>query len=534
MKVAMEELLGLESELNDSMKNITAKLDTIKQKTNNISKLASFQGKAASTAKQYFQTVHGQSVEDLKAVAQQLQKNFSKIISEFQHTVDQSNNAIITEDYLHDLNKEVQTIKNGVLDTHHEGEQIIRNVSDIVSLNVPTISPFTNSVHDSQKHVTEVNKKLHDFDQRALQIVQDTKHEVEKVMKKIGEHAANSVVGSSDVAKFNPDDLGNKEQNDSSHLAAVLVTMAIGSKSFVKVLKNINKANTLSTVMAQAYVYYKLKDKEARINFRKKGIHAFTKEQYRTFNNYLSSTLYKIKTKEFYRHLDQYKSKAFTKDNLPKLLENLEVYGKERGKLAMMREFEELYGLDKYREFKKLSHSKKALKMATTFGDELVGKKYITTKKAIKSLPNWKDPKVAYKNAVENFKESTKGMNSLGKSMKVVGKGLGPLGMGIIAADNYNTYKGDTQKVVVGTAVDGVYSAGATAIGAAVGSAFFPPIGTVVGAGVGMLVSAGLNMKGGNPPKSLTERTKDFVNKKVDSVSKTCKKIGSKISSWFK
>lgn len=116
--------------------------------------------------------------------------------------------------------------------------------------------------------------------------------------------------------------------------------------------------------------------------------------------------------------------------------------------------------------------------------------------------------------------------------MKAVGKGLGPLGVGIIAADNYKTYKGNTQKVVVGIAVDGTFSTGSAAVGAAVGSAFLPPIGTVVGAGVGIGANVLINRK--YDGKSLPEKSKELINKQIKSTAKACKKISSSISGWFK
>lgn len=53
-------------------------------------------------------------------------------------------------------------------------------------------------------------------------------------------------------------------------------------------------------------------------------------------------------------------------------------------------------------------------------------------------------------------------------------------------------------------------STGATAIGAAAGSLVAPPLGTVVGAGVGMLVSWGMNQDWGGG-KSVTTWAKDSL-----------------------
>lgn len=530
MKIAMEELLDLQLDLNNSVKSITAKLDTLKQKTNNISKIQSFQGETADTTKQYFQNVHGQTIIDLQETARYILKNYSEVIKTFQQMVDADSTAILTKEYLVDLNKEVKTIENGMMDTHHEGEQIITSVSDIISLQVPAISPFIDNVDNSEKHMQDVNERFHQFDQKGLQIVNDSKQDVEKVMHKIIQLAANSIASSNNFPKVNSKDIGKVLQPGDIKWATMAVGMLVGMKSFEKVLKNINKANTMMTAAAQLYTYYKLDEASRRI-LKNLGLHALTKEQYRNFNNVLSkTTLYKFKSKEFMQYLGEYKTKAFTAENFKTLKNTLDVYGKERGKLAMLREYDKLFGLEKYRENLKLSPSKKVLKMATTFGDEFLGKTYKSTKKTIKSLPSWKNPKTAYKNAAESFKESTKGMNSLGKSMKAVGKGLGPLGVGIVAADNYKTYKGNTQKVVVGTVVDTAFSSGAAAAGATVGSMLFPPIGTVVGAATGVLVSSAVNKKYGKPPKSITDQSKDLVNKGVNSV----KNVGNSVVEFFK
>ncbi|MED4943170.1 hypothetical protein P9756_14115, partial [Heyndrickxia coagulans] len=77
----------------------------------------------------------------------------------------------------------------------------------------------------------------------------------------------------------------------------------------------------------------------------------------------------------------KYKGKAFSKENFNHLLESIETFGRERGKLAMKKEFENLYGIDKFREMKKLSPIKKAVKISTTFVDEFAEKNIKQLKK---------------------------------------------------------------------------------------------------------------------------------------------------------
>ena len=307
----------------------------------------------------------------------------------------------------------------------------------------------------------------------------------------------------------------------------------MGYKAIKNISKYLNKTNKHMSTAIQFLIYAKL-DRETRKMLVRTGAHSLTKEQYRRFDNLLSTTLYRFNSKNLIEHMKKHKLKAFTKENWDELKDSISAYSKARGKLAVSRDFDKLYGLGKYREFKGLTLSKKATRLATTFGNEFAGNKYKATKKTFQSLPNWKNPMSAYKDAWNAFKESNKELNNLGKGVKVLGKGLGPISLGVITADNYSTYKGDTQKVVVGTAVDTVFSSGATAAGAAVGSAFFPPLGTVVGAGAGMVLSSATNKKFGTPPRSITERTKNIVNKGVDSVQEIGKNIGKSITGWFK
>ncbi|WP_217491585.1 hypothetical protein [Staphylococcus aureus] len=74
---------------------------------------------------------------------------------------------------------------------------------------------------------------------------------------------------------------------------------------------------------------------------------------------------------------------------------------------------------------------------------------------------------------------------------------------GINSAQNWGNF-------AVDTGVDLASGAGAAAIGAAAGSLVAPPLGTVVGAGVGMLVSWGMNQDWGGG-KSVTTWAKDSL-----------------------
>ena len=108
------------------------------------------------------------------------------------------------------------------------------------------------------------------------------------------------------------------------------------------------------------------------------------------------------------------------------------------------------------------------------------------------------------------------------------GKFLGALGNVLTVYENYQDdfYNKDTKeyeyteehtkKFVVDTAVDLGTGAGAMIAGAAIGSFFLPPAGTIVGAAAGATINFLINTKLGNSKKSSVEWTKLGVNQGVD------------------
>lgn len=115
-----------------------------------------------------------------------------------------------------------------------------------------------------------------------------------------------------------------------------------------------------------------------------------------------------------------------------------------------------------------------------------------------------------------------------------VGKGFGILGVGLTVVDNVidNFYdpetgewvggKGKTKEFSVDLSVDvavgiGSAMAGAVTTAALMGTAFVPPIGTVVGAAAGAALYGAVSWKFiGDPAQSLVDFTKDGANAAVD------------------
>ncbi|WP_289128421.1 hypothetical protein, partial [uncultured Clostridium sp.] len=165
-------------------------------------------------------------------------------------------------------------------------------------------------------------------------------------------------------------------------------------------------------------------------------------------------------------------------------------------------------------------------------------------KNAIKMGSSSFKDEVSIGNIIDDFNiKSWKGANNTTK----VTKGLGIVGTVLTVGgnlDNFVTSDGKVQidvdttaDFVVDTGVDIVAGAGAAAIGSTVGSFFLPPLGTVVGLGVGVVAGTVINTEFGDPPKSLVDIVKDGANAGVDTVIDSGKNlisgIGNKLSSVF-
>ncbi|UZH07800.1 LXG domain-containing protein [Heyndrickxia coagulans] len=255
MKVEFEELLHLQKEIDRSTKEMAARLEVVRQKTNAISRLQSFKGKAADSAKHYFHTTHGEMIETLVTAARQVQHRYNQIISEFEGTVDDSPGAVLHADYMHDLNQKTRILKNQMMDIYHEGLQVLHSISDIVSIPAPDLGHFIESAEASQKFANEVNEKLHAFDRKALQIVEESRRDVDRVMKKVMEAGERSLVGGGQADCLNDNDSSLHEQQVFVDKLAIFILMSNGFKAMQRTYKYINKSNTLLIAAIQFYIY---------------------------------------------------------------------------------------------------------------------------------------------------------------------------------------------------------------------------------------------------------------------------------------
>ncbi len=142
---------------------------------------------------------------------------------------------------------------------------------------------------------------------------------------------------------------------------------------------------------------------------------------------------------------------------------------------------------------------------------------------------SWKDTGISGIKFWDDFKPSQwKGVTTATK----VSKGLGIAGtvitMGTNAKENF--YNPETGKLefsviklkdfAVDVGVDIGSGAGAMAAGAAIGSLIVPPVGTVIGAGLGVAFNFFINSDIGEPPRSIVDHTKSFFKDPIKTLDK--------------
>ncbi|GKU77588.1 hypothetical protein [Paenibacillus sp. L3-i20] len=126
-----------------------------------------------------------------------------------------------------------------------------------------------------------------------------------------------------------------------------------------------------------------------------------------------------------------------------------------------------------------------------------------------------------------------KGWKDATKLTKVT-KGLGIAGTAITAGMNIFDPKLNAVQKVTHTAVDVISGTAAMATGAAIGSLIVPPLGTIVGAGVGLAVNFAMNYKiplFGN--KSIVDLTKEGVDYVADAIVDKAKDVYDAVSDGF-
>src|SRR5699024_2854437 len=125
--------------------------------------MASFSGEAASSAKNYFGEFHGTLLESLYILFFDLKENLNNHIEKIQSNVDTSEQAIIQTDYLDSIRQTIDLEYQKLSGLGRNVQNAIQDISDIVSINSPTLYDITKSKRESVKIIDSLENELGSF-----------------------------------------------------------------------------------------------------------------------------------------------------------------------------------------------------------------------------------------------------------------------------------------------------------------------------------------------------------------------------------
>lgn len=493
-----QEVQALKKQFIEDSKVLEQRLNSLQKKFNSFATLNSFSGKAATNTKNYLDEIHGSLMASFAASSTNLRESFKKTTSEYKSKVDSSDSSIMVEDYLRDIVKKIANIKNDFNNTHSEGKKIIEEVQDITNASYPSATEITQSINKAREQIVKSLEKLAEFEGAPDTGLLESQTMIEALEK-----------GIQSASKSDMSSASTSQMKTSSWFGTLIGGIVSINNAYKSVASNKKYLDFIASGAVRGYIKYGRKlgvtfDVAKTSSGKHKGVYKFAIDD----ADELAQVAAMLKLSKDKKMIDRLVDVGFKFDVSKKRLKYLK---REIYKLPDFKAFQD------YKILEKNLGSVKALGKTglNNFKSELV--------KSTSKLKAWD-----WKNQLKDFKGEFSKAGKLGKTMK----GLGMVSSVISIGDNIAESQKDgfqlhdIADVATDSAVDVGFNAGAAAAGATVGSAFLPPLGTVIGMGVGIGISAAAdNIKWGQPPKSVIEHTKSAVKKGTKWVGNKLKKI---------
>lgn len=197
-KVDLSEVIALSDKVKTASNEVEAGIEKVLDHISSLRDMASFSGEAASSAKNYFGEFHGTLLESLYILFFDLKENLNNHIEKFQSNVDTSEQAIIQTDYLDSIRQTIDLEYQKLSGLGRNVQNAIQDISDIVSINSPTLYDITKSKRESVKIIDSLENELGSFTNSSKAKLNETKeliHDIEVAMR--------SVKSSKGEARFN-------------------------------------------------------------------------------------------------------------------------------------------------------------------------------------------------------------------------------------------------------------------------------------------------------------------------------------------
>ncbi|PAF16574.1 T7SS effector LXG polymorphic toxin [Terribacillus saccharophilus] len=488
-KVDMSEVSRFSEDLANISSNIKEVLEKLNSDIDKITKMDSFSGKAADNAKSYYTNVHGMTIKLFQDLWSELEVNLTTHIETFATVVDTDKAAIIENDYLTEINKEVGSQHAKLETEEYSIHKTIAGILDICSVSKPQLKEATTQKEKSEEVSNTTNENLNSYQSSNY----DDIGGLDKVIDQIGNAMTEA---------------GKKSGSERFDTGA--------DSSFANVMAALNKATTNITYMKDAVSGYTTNKpvmqaaKDLGLTVSSSVDKTTGKPIYRIYAS--EDALKKLGVEPDYHARQQLKHK---KSGIPKKHWTYDTKVKYKQKATLMyydkkagKHVWSTTGKPVVEKYPMLNGWKKKAS---------IGEKYDSFKQEwSKGFKGGIKDTFNVKSLVSDLDDTAKGIS------KTAGKAIAPLGVGLGYYSNYNDAKKEGLKgadahirAVEDTTIDTTVSTAVQAGFTAAGTAFIPipGVGTAIGVAAGVAANVMLNLKFGKSEKSIMDRAKGGFQK---------------------
>ncbi|MTD40435.1 hypothetical protein GIX45_17785 [Erwinia sp. CPCC 100877] len=482
--VKMNEVTDFINNYKSESKLLIEKLLSSRSSTNSIVSMNSFEGKGASSVKNYLTNVHVKSSRGYQDILSQIENSLDHTKNDFLSSVDNDGSCIIKSDYVEEIVDKISNEKNNISSSIKTINSELNSINDISNVSKISLTDLNNDYSEFKKIVTTMLEKFNSFQSTQNNSLANLEESL-SLIKNI----------QSEMAKISSTSAGisNYDKNSFDNLIRRYNELNGIIKKPKKILKEGLKLTKVGYLYGAGHIKI-VKDAKGRIKYilvNKKNTSKIGKMFIQKLMK--DSGLKKFNSRSTHRVLTNIKG---TKTS--KLFSKLSYTGGDPQFLNRVKGFKN---------------------KASSIGS-VIKNKVKDNFPSIKKAKDWGT----------SFKEASK----WGKTAKIGGGVLSVASTGLMAYDNYNnardsglSKKEATVASTVNTGIDLAVVGVTTKVGMAIGTAIpIPGVGTAVGAVAGFAIGMGLSYAGSTVTKPAVDFVKNKVNSAVKGASNALKSFG--------
>lgn len=185
LKADISEAVDLSDKVSISQDKIVTELNKVNSGVDDIINMDDFSGEAADSAKGYFENVHKTVVLSLQQLMMEIDDNLKSHINTFHSDVDESEKARVDKQYITEVKEDVKDSFEALEEIDEDVIKTIDDVSDIVTVTKPDISPSESYKDSTVELIEELSESLESYSKISNERVREMIHHVKSLMKEI-------------------------------------------------------------------------------------------------------------------------------------------------------------------------------------------------------------------------------------------------------------------------------------------------------------------------------------------------------------